>query len=95
LRNYELVLIIHPETEETAFKEMVDRVKGWITDSGGQVSKVDLWGKRQLAYPIHKQKEGLYALLQSQMETSYCIELERNLRLQESILRFLLVAQET
>jgi len=90
LRNYELVLIVHPELEESAFKELVDRVQGWITDSGGKVSKVDFWGKRQLAYPIRKQMEGQYVLMHSQIEPSRCAELERNIKIQEPILRYLL-----
>jgi small subunit ribosomal protein S6 len=88
------MLIVHPDLDDSAFKELVDKVKGWITDSGGQVPKVDLWGKRQLAYPIRKQKEGQYVLIHSQLEPSHCVELERNLRIQEPVLRYLLAAQE-
>jgi ribosomal protein S6 len=58
MRSYELMFIVHPEMDESAFSELVDKVKGWITDSGGQIEKVDLWGKRKLAYPIQKQTEG-------------------------------------
>ncbi len=94
MRNYELVFIVHPELEESAFKELVDRVQAWITEAGGKILKVDIWGKRQLAYPIRKQVEGQYVLVQSQFEPSHCEELERNLRIQEPILRYLVTTTD-
>jgi small subunit ribosomal protein S6 len=94
LRTYELTLIAHPDMEEQAVKDLIDRIKNWISDSGGQVSKVDQWGLRQLAYPIRKQKEGQYIILSSQIEPAFCAELERNLRIQESVLRFLLTSED-
>jgi small subunit ribosomal protein S6 len=93
MRAYELVFIVHPDLDDSALKELVDRVKGWITDAGGQVAKVDLWGKRKLAYRLRKQSEGQYVLMKTQMDPSFCIQLERNLRLQEPVLRFLLAAE--
>lgn len=90
MRAYELVFIVHPELDDSMFKELIEKVKGWITDSGGQVSKVDVWGKRRLAYSLRKQKEGLYVLIQAQMAPTSCAGLERNLRLQEPIMRYLL-----
>ena len=93
MRAYELVFIVHPDLDDSALKELVDRVKGWITDAGGQVAKVDLWGKRKLAYRLRKQSEGQYVLMKTQMAPSFCIQLERNLRLQEPVLRFLLAAE--
>lgn len=90
MRAYELVFIVHPELDDTMFKDLIEKVKGWITDSGGQVSKVDVWGKRRLAYSLRKQKEGLYVLIQAQMAPTSCAVLERNLRLQEPIMRYLL-----
>jgi small subunit ribosomal protein S6 len=94
LHAYELILIVHPDLEDSAFKELVEKIKAWITGAGGQVSKVDLWGKRQLAYPIRKQKEGQYVLVHSQLDPAFCSELERNLKIQESVLRFLLTVQD-
>lgn len=94
MRSYELMFIIHPELDESAFNDVVEKVKSWITDSGGQVENVDLWGKRRLAYPIQKQLEGQYVLFKTQMEPTSCSDLEHNLGLQEPIMRFLLTAEE-
>ena len=93
MRSYELMFIVHPDVDESAFNELVDKVKGWITDSGGQVDNVDIWGKRRLAYPIQKQTEGQYVLLNTQLEPTNCSELEHNLGLQEPVMRFLLISE--
>lgn len=90
MRNYELVFIVHPDLDDTALKDVVEKVKGWITEAGGSIAKVDFWGKRKLAYMIRKQKEGHYVLIQAQMDPSLGATLERNLGLTEPVLRFLL-----
>ncbi|MCJ7535191.1 MAG: 30S ribosomal protein S6 [Anaerolineales bacterium] len=94
MRSYELMFIVHPELEESAFNDLVEKVNSWITDSGGQVEKTDQWGKRRLAYPIQKQTDGQYVLIKTQLEPTFCSELEHNLGLQEPIMRFLLTADE-
>lgn len=94
MRSYELMFIVHPDQDETEFNELVDKVKGWITDSGGQVDNLDLWGKRKLAYPIQKQVEGQYVLMNTQLDPAFCSDLEHNLGLQEPVMRFLLTAEE-
>jgi len=92
MREYELVFIIHPDLDETATNDIVDRVKGWITEAGGTVDKVDLWGKRKLAYPIRKQNEGQYFLFNIHVAPTFVVELERNLRFLEPIMRFLVTS---
>jgi small subunit ribosomal protein S6 len=94
MREYELVFIVHPDLDETAFKEIVDRVTTWIDEAGGTVSKVDFWGKRKLAYEIRKQKEGQYVLMRFQMPTTFSSTLERNLRFIEPVMRFLITNVE-
>ena len=69
MRNYELVCIVQPDLDETAFNEAVERVKSWVSDAGGQIDKVDMWGKRKLAYLIRKQREGNYVLLNITLPT--------------------------
>jgi small subunit ribosomal protein S6 len=92
MRNYELVCIIQPDLDETAFNEVVDRVKGWIDDAGGKVDKVDVWGKRKLAYLIQKQREGQYVLLNVNLPPEATRELERNIRFLEPVMRHMLTA---
>ena len=94
MRSYELMFIVHPDVEESAFNELVEKVNGWIKDSGGEVEKVDLWGKRKMAYPIQKQNEGQYVLMNTQLDPNFCSELEHNLGLQETVMRFLITAVE-
>jgi len=90
MRNYELVCVIQPDLDETAFNGVVEKVKGWITDSGGTVDKVDVWGRRKLAYIIKKQREGQFVLLNMIMNPTATAELQRNLRYQETLLRHML-----
>lgn len=89
MRNYEVAFIIHPDLEESAFNEVLDKVKGWIAEAGGKVTNVDLWGKKRLAYEIRKQTEGQYVFVQAEMDPTSLTELEQNLRLQEPIMRFM------
>lgn len=92
MRKYELVCIIQPDLDETAFNGVLDKVKGWISESGGSVDKTEVWGRRKLAYLINKQREGQYVLLNVTMNPAAASELERNLRYQESIMRHMLTA---
>jgi len=94
MRTYEVVLIFHPELDETALNEALEKVKGWVTTAGGNFAKVDLWGKRRLAYVIRKQREGQYYLLTIEMPAAFTNELERNLRFLEPVIRFMITAVE-
>jgi len=89
MRKYEVAFIVHPDIDETAFKEVQDRVKNWISEVGGKVIDIDLWGKRKLAYEIRKQTEGQYVLFNAEIPPSFCANLEHNLQLHESIMRFM------
>jgi small subunit ribosomal protein S6 len=91
MRNYELMFIAHPDLDDANLASLVDKAKGWITASGGQVGQVDLWGRRRLAYTIHKQNEGQYILMQTQLTPAGTRDVERNLRLTEQVMRFQIV----
>ena len=91
MRKYELVCVLHPDLDETAFTATLDKVKGWITDAGGSVDKVDVWGRRPLAYPIRKQREGQYVLLNVSLSPDATAGLERNIRIHEPVMRHMLV----
>ncbi|HVN15062.1 MAG TPA: 30S ribosomal protein S6 [Anaerolineales bacterium] len=90
MHNYELVCIVQPDLDEAAFNGVLDRVKGWVTETGGSVDKVDIWGRRRLAYEIRKQREGQYVLLNISLNPASAAELERNIRFQESVIRHML-----
>jgi len=92
MRAYELVVVVHPDLDETALGEVVERIKGWVTVDGGSIDKVDMWGKRRLAYPIRKQLEGQYVFMQTSMPEKNLVGIERNLRFLEPVMRFLLIA---
>jgi small subunit ribosomal protein S6 len=90
MRKYELMCIIQPDLDETAFNGVLDKVKGWVGESGGNVDKAEVWGRRRMAYIINKHREGQYVLLNVTMDPAATSELERNLRFQESIMRHML-----
>ena len=92
MRNYELVCIFQPELDETAFKGAVERVTNWVTEAGGTVDKLEVWGRRRLAYVIHKQTEGQYVLLNISLDPKAASGLERNIRYLETALRHMLTA---
>ena len=92
MRNYELVYIFQPELDETAFKGAVERVSSWVTEAGGSVDKMEIWGRRRLAYHIRKQSEGQYVLLNISLDPKAASGLERNIRYLETVLRHLLTA---
>ena len=91
IRDYELVLITVPQLEEEALATLIQRVSGWITAGNGTVTGTNVWGRRQLAYAIRKQTEGIYVVINFQLVPSSTRELDRNLRLDEQIIRHLAI----
>ena len=94
MRNYELMVILDPELEERTIAPSLDRFLTVVTNSGGTVGKVDIWGRRRLAYEIKKQLEGIYAVIDINAEPSAVAELDRQLNLNESVLRTKLMRPE-
>jgi small subunit ribosomal protein S6 len=93
MRNYEVIFIVHPDLDENAMSGVVEKVKGWITDAGGTIAKVDLWGRRRMAYAIRKQREGQYVFVQAEMEPAATAGLDRSLRFLEPVMRYSIIAQ--
>jgi small subunit ribosomal protein S6 len=91
MRSYELGVILHPDLEEADVTSTIETIGQYVQSGGGQVASVDLRGRRALAYPIGKHKNGIYAFFGIQLETSAMKELDRSLKLDEKILRFLLI----
>ena len=90
MRKYELVCLIQPDLDEAAVTGIVERVKGWVTESGGSIDKVDMWGKHRLAYMIRKQRESTYVLFNVSMLPTATSSLEQNLRYTETVMRHML-----
>ncbi len=95
MRDYELVFILHPRLDEEGVSSTIEQVTNWVTSSGGEVLETEPWGRRRLAYPIQKQWEGYYVLQRLRLAPESVSELERNLRLNEQIMRYLIVRPET
>jgi small subunit ribosomal protein S6 len=94
MRDYELVIIITPEFDEAATADVVDKIKSWIADSGGSIESFEEWGRQKLAYLIRNHKEGQYYFFNLKLDPSAVATLERNFRLQEAILRFLITHKD-
>lgn len=90
MRKYELVCIVHPDQDEAALNGLIEKIKGWVGEAGGTVDKVDLWGRRNLAYMIRKQKEGQYVLLNISLPASATIALDQNMRYLEPVIRYMI-----
>ncbi|MDQ1683014.1 MAG: small subunit ribosomal protein [Frankiaceae bacterium] len=86
-RRYELMVILDPELEEKTVEPSLDTFLNVIRQSGGTIEKLDLWGRRRLAYAINKKSEGIYAVVDITAEPSAVIELDRQLNLNEAVLR--------
>lgn len=87
LRQYELMIILDPEIEERTVAPSLDKYLTVITTEGGSVDKVDIWGRRRLAYEIQKKSEGIYAVVNFTATPATAKELDRQLGLNEVVLR--------
>ena len=95
MNKYEMIYIIDTGLEEAARKELIEKVSALITNNGGEIEKVDeTWGKRRLAYAIDYKTEGWYVLVNFQAPAELPRELERNLKINENVLRYLVVKLE-
>ena len=84
---YELMVILTPEIDERTVAPTLDKFLKVITNDGGSIDKVDIWGKRRLAYEIQKKNEGIYAVVNFTATSAATQELDRQLKLNESIMR--------
>ena len=95
MNKYEMIYIIDTGLEEAARKELIEKVSALIAGNGGEIEKVDeTWGKRRLAYAIDYKTEGWYVLVNFQAPAELPRELERNLKINENVLRYLVVKLE-
>ncbi|WP_281357018.1 30S ribosomal protein S6 [Fodinicola acaciae] len=86
-RHYEVMVILDPELDERTVAPSLDQFLSVVRNAGGTVEKVDVWGRRRLAYEINKKAEGIYAVIDVQSDPDAVAELDRQLNLTESVLR--------
>ena len=94
MRPYELMVIIDPEVEERAVEPSLQKFLNVITNDGGTIEKVDIWGRRRLAYDIKKKSEGIYAVVNFTATPATAKELDRQLGLNETIMRTKIIRPE-
>jgi len=87
LRRYELMVILDPDLEERTVQPSLDTFLNVVRQGGGTVEKVDVWGRRRLSFEIDKKPDGIYAVVDLQAEPAVMKELDRQLNLNESVLR--------
>lgn len=88
LRDYELVAIANPTLDDEGVTALVQRIADWIAAGNGTLMQTNVWGRRKLAYAIRKQTEGIYVQVNFQLAPLASRELERQLQLEEQIIRY-------
>lgn len=94
MTKYELAVVVSAKLEEEDRAAVVEKVKALIERFGGQITNVDDWGKKRLAYEIQKMKEGFYYFIQFDAETSAPAEIESRMRIMDGVIRYLCVKQD-
>jgi small subunit ribosomal protein S6 len=94
MRKYELMVILDPDLDERTIAPSLDQFLGVVRSGGGTVDKVDLWGKRRLQYEIKKKADGFYAVIELAAEPAVVKELDRQLNLNEAVLRTKVIRPE-
>jgi small subunit ribosomal protein S6 len=87
MRQYEIMIILDPEIEERTVAPSLEKYLSVVKSDGGTVDKVDIWGRRRLAYDIQKKSEGIYAVIDFTAAPATAKELDRQLGLNEAVLR--------
>ena len=94
MRRYELMVLLDPEVEEKTVAPSLEQFLGVVRQDGGTVEKLDVWGRRRLAYEISKKTEAIYAVIDIVAEPASVKELDRQLNLNETVLRTKLMRPE-
>lgn len=94
MRHYELMVIFDPEIDERVVAPTMEKFLTVVTNGGGTVDNVDVWGSRRLAYEINKRSEGVYVVVDMKASPDQAQELDRQLGLAESVLRTKLIRKD-
>ncbi len=91
MRKFEIMMILRPDLDEEQIRSVVERFVNIISDHDGEVTAIEPWGKRRLAYEINDFTEGFYVLINYESDGSFNSELERNFRIVDSVIRHIIV----
>ncbi len=91
VRKYEVVMVIDPKLEDEATEGVITKYSDLVANNGGEVHKIDRWGKRRLAYEIEENLEGYYVVMQFSAEPAVSQEMERQFKITDDVIRHLIV----
>ena len=94
MTKYEFAVVVSAKLEDDERAKVIDKVKALVERFGGQITNIDEWGKKRLAYEIQKMKEGFYYFIQFEAETSAPAEIESRIRIMDGVIRYLCVKQD-
>ena len=94
MNKYELAVVVSAKIEDEERTATIDKVKAYVERFGGQITNVDEWGKKKLAYEIQKMHEGFYYFIQFEAESTAPAEIESRVRIMDNVIRYLCVRQD-
>ena len=94
MNKYELCVVISAKLEDDARAEVLEKVKDYVVRAGGEITDIDEWGKKKLAYEIQKMSEGYYYFIHFDAEPTAPAQIETRIRIVDDVLRFLCVTQD-
>ena len=94
MNKYELAVVVNAKIEDDARAAVIEKVQNYVTRFGGQISDVEEWGKKRLAYEVQKMREGFYYFIHFEAETTAPAEIEARLRIMDNVMRYLCVRQD-
>ena len=94
MNNYEVLFVIDPTLEDEKKDAAVERISEIISSEGGEVSDVDVWGLKKLAYPIQKKTEGYYVVMQFKAAPTLPLELDRRIKISDDYIRHIIVSKD-
>lgn len=94
MRKYEVVFILRPDLDEEKNAAVIDKFKGLIESHGGEILKLDKWGKRRLAYEVKDLREGFYIIVHMNAEPKVAAELDRVFKITDEVLRHIIVRED-
>jgi len=94
MNKYELALVVSAKLDDAAREAVVEKAKGYVTRYGGEISEVEEWGKKRLAYEIQHERDGYYFFVEFEAEPTAPAEIERHVRIMDSVLRYLIVRRD-